>query len=155
MANKCHDKKPYTGKKVFKSNRVSVVQSTDMDTSTQTGFGFPTLHVDELLKVSDVPKDAESFTSVPMVVRAHARVNRVCETHGFVPGISDVCGSEGCAEVSGTEEHGVIAGRSGCGGVALHSEGGMVVEKQLEDHNSDYRTTKVHSKDVDVGQDIW
>src|SRR6267154_5174 len=31
----------------------------------------------------------------------------------------------------------------------------MVVRSQLEDHNSDYRTTEMHSKGVDGGQDIW
>src|SRR6267154_1976209 len=155
LANKCPDKKPYTGKKVFKANRVSVVQSTAMDTSTQTGFEFPTLQVDALLKASGIPRNAESFTFAPIDVRTHACVNRVLGIHGFVPVVSDVCCSEGCAEESGTEEHGVIAGGNGCGGVALHSERGIVVNKQLEDHNSDYRTTEVHSKGVDGGQDIW
>src|SRR6267154_1544819 len=99
-----------------------------MDIATQTGFEFPTLQFEELLKVSGIPENAESFTFAPIDVRTHARANHVLGTHGFVPVISDVHCSEGCAEESGTKEHGIMTGGSGCGGIALHSKGDKGVE---------------------------
>jgi hypothetical protein len=113
LVNKCPTKKSSV-KKTYKAQKVSLVRSPASSASTQTCLDGETLQFDELLKCSGIPPNAEYVSFAPIDIKAHARVNHVLGTHGFMPVVSDVRCSDGCMNVSGIARH--IATAGFCGG---------------------------------------